>query len=1138
MSFLFNSPYIFPLLVAAMISGVVAVYAWTRRGNSSAVALALLGLAIAEWSLAYVLEIAGADLSTKLLWGKLQYLGIATMPLFWVIFAFNHANQGKRLTHRRMLMLSAVPALTIVLAFTTERHGLIWKEFSVANYPNFSALDVTHGSWFWVHTVYSYILLSTGTYIIFRSIGRMEGLYRGQTAALIIALLAPWIGNALYLSGFSPIPGLDITPFAFTVTVAGLAWGIFGFRLMDLSPIARDTVVEAMREGMLVLDNRGRVADINPAAARMIGVPVAQALGKPGPEILAPWPNLVERVLKLVETSEVITVGRGEAQRHYDVQITLLQDRQKRPAGQIITLRDTDQASLPEPRFAVREPELPRLEKELLGEDAQQIQSDAGNKLWRQITNFFLPPSRAEAAVQAGINPAWSLAMERVLTIILRVAAIVGTVAFILSLPEIAGLLVYTLADLFLIALLWGLSIWRSLPLRLRTRLFLVIIYILAFVEIFNFGYSVEAFIFFIALAILGVLLEDLRGGLWALMVSLGTLGVFGWLISHGLHHSSIGSIPPASFETAFASLTAYAAISGALLAAINTLMGSLNRAWQKETQALNLFQQERDLLEQRVTERTQALAEARDLAVQSSNELRKYFLAIEQSGNTIVITDTKGRMEYVNPKFEALTGYSRAEVMGQNPRILKSGEHDPSYYKNLWETIAAGKIWHGELHNRRKDGSLFWEIETIAPLVNEQGEIINYVAIKEDISSFKELQRQLREQNEALLQEVTARERATLQLQESEARFRQIVENASDIIYRTDVRGYINYANPTAVRLMDFASESAVIGTFYLDIAIPAARQKLKRFYDRQFLSRTPASYYEFPAITQNGREIWLGQSVQLIMEGETVLGFQAVARDITAIKQAQEALAISRDQALEASRLKSQLLSRVSHELRTPLGTILGYAELLAMSTFGDLNEEQKDATAQIMASSDYLSKMVNDLLDEAQVESKKMSLRQTLFSPADMLQKVQAGMDVLARNKGLVFSTFLAPELPERLYGDERRLQQILINLCGNAVKFTQTGRVEVKIYRPTPIQWVMQVSDTGAGIPKEAQTYIFEPFRQVDNTITHENRGSGLGLSITKQLVELMDGEIDLESEPGQGSTFTITLPLLHKAEKLA
>ncbi|MBK9207704.1 MAG: hypothetical protein IPL71_05150 [Anaerolineales bacterium] len=141
----------------------------------------------------------------------------------------------------------------------------------------------------------------------------------------------------------------------------------------------------------------------------------------------------------------------------------------------------------------------------------------------------------------------------------------------------------------------------------------------------------------------------------------------------------------------------------------------------------------------------------------------------------------------------------------------------------------------------------------------------------------------------------------------------------------------------------------------------------------------------------------------------------------------------------------------------------------------------------------------------------------------------------MSVLAKNKGLILTTTLFPDMPETLTGDMQRLQQIMINLVGNAIKFTAKGEIHLSLRRPIPEQWVIQVSDTGVGIPAEAQSYIFDAFRQIDNSITRENRGSGLGLSITKQLVELMGGEINLQSEVGKGSTFAITLPIQHNTE---
>jgi len=270
----------------------------------------------------------------------------------------------------------------------------------------------------------------------------------------------------------------------------------------------------------------------------------------------------------------------------------------------------------------------------------------------------------------------------------------------------------------------------------------------------------------------------------------------------------------------------------------------------------------------------------------------------------------------------------------------------------------------------------------------------------------------------------------------------------------------------------------------------------------------------------------------VQLIYEGDQIIGFQALARDITAVKQAQEALRIARDQALEASRAKTQLLSKVSHELRTPLGGILGYAELLQGNTFGDLNQRQLKAVSEIVDSADYLTNMVNELLDEAQLRSSTATLIEKNFSPFKLIQSAISGLDILAQKKGLSFSVQVEPNLPEVLYGDDRRIRQIIINLIGNAIKFTKEGSVRLHVSRPDENHWEIQVADTGAGIPKEEQALIFEPFRQLNSSVTRDNRGVGLGLSITKQLVDLMHGRIVLESEPGQGSKFIILLPIIH------
>lgn len=253
---------------------------------------------------------------------------------------------------------------------------------------------------------------------------------------------------------------------------------------------------------------------------------------------------------------------------------------------------------------------------------------------------------------------------------------------------------------------------------------------------------------------------------------------------------------------------------------------------------------------------------------------------------------------------------------------------------------------------------------------------------------------------------------------------------------------------------------------------------------------------------------------------------------------KQAEEALKQARDEALAANRLKSEILARVSHELRTPLGAILGFAEMLEAGVYGSISEKQRQGITQIIDSTHYLTGLVNELLDQAQLEADPLKLNLSSFRVVDVVEPVVSKMSVLAQAKGLTLATDIAAGVPTTLTGDQVRVQQILMNLVSNAVKFTQQGAVQIHLYRPNATHWALQVADTGPGIPVEAQIYIFEPFRQVDGSMTREYTGTGLGLSIVKQLTTLMGGQISLVSEVGHGSTFTVCLPLLLVPGKVA
>jgi PAS domain S-box-containing protein len=590
------TPYMLPLFAALLIVIILSVRSWQRRATPGAGSFTLLMLTLAEWLAGYLLELGSPSLEAKIFWGKVQYLGIALVPLTWLAFVLRFTHRGQWLTRRKLSLLILPSLVTLLLIWTTEGHGLMWRQASLDTTGPFPALAVSYGPWFWVHAFFSYLLLFFGTYFLVTLWRRSSSLYRWQSGALLIGALAPWVGNALYIFRLLPIlRNLDLTPFAFALSGLSMGWSLFRFQLFNIVPVARRMIIDEMPDGVIVLDVENRIVDMNPAAQRIINANSADSLGKTGTQVLSQWPHLIAHYRTVFDGRVEVALGRpGGEQRYFDMRISPLYDRSQQLSGRLIVLRD-------------------------------------------------------------------------------------------------------------------------------------------------------------------------------------------------------------------------------------------------------------------------------------------------------------------------------------------------------------------------------------------------------------------------------------------------------------------------------------------------------------------------------------------------------------ITELKHSEQVLAQAHEKALEASRLKSELLARVSHELRTPLGVVLGFSELLTLEIYGALNTEQKQAATQIIENTQYLSKLVDELLDQAKLEAGKIELNIAPFKSADLVAEIRAKMELLAQTKGLSLRTSVASNIPETLRGDRHRLRQILINLINNAIKFTEKGEINLAFYCPSPTTWAIKVSDTGPGIPLEAQSHIFEPFIQVDGSMTRTYNGAGLGLSIVKHLTTLMGGQVTLESQLGQGSTFTISLPLTSETQ---
>jgi signal transduction histidine kinase len=247
-------------------------------------------------------------------------------------------------------------------------------------------------------------------------------------------------------------------------------------------------------------------------------------------------------------------------------------------------------------------------------------------------------------------------------------------------------------------------------------------------------------------------------------------------------------------------------------------------------------------------------------------------------------------------------------------------------------------------------------------------------------------------------------------------------------------------------------------------------------------------------------------------------------VLTDISTLKQANRQIS-------EISEMKTKLLANVSHDFRSPLGAIIGYAEMLKADMFGPQNAEQKSATNEILDSANQLLAFANNLIGQAQIETGKIVLRNRPFSPAEITESIFSTLHFHAAKKNLEFTQNIDPALPEQLMGDIYWLRQIVVNLLHNAVKFTSEGGVRLAFKCHDADHWAIEVSDDGIGISQDEQARIFEAFEQAENPSARKQAGSGLGLSIVRELTRLMNGKIELESEPGSGSTFRVILPLM-------
>lgn len=352
MNFQYNA-YVLPLMFIAVESVVLIMLVWRRRsGNRGVGSFTAEMIAVTIWALCYALELAATDLPTKLIFVKLQFVGIVTAPVIFFLFVTEYTGREQWQTPRYVIPLFIIPLITIILLWTNESHGLMYQRVWLdtgGSFPNFAS---DRGIWFWVHATYSYIVMLLAVIFLLYSIARSPEFYRGQVATLLIGVLAPWVGNAIHISELSPFPNLDVTPFAFAITGLAFAWSLFGFRLLDIVPTARDLVFESMDDAIIVMDIQDRVVDLNGAARAIIGPPADMAIGRYLTEVLPEQRTLIESFLTVRQLRTELTFGVDETARTFDLRISPVHNRRGDMSGRLVVLRDITQRKQVEKKLA------------------------------------------------------------------------------------------------------------------------------------------------------------------------------------------------------------------------------------------------------------------------------------------------------------------------------------------------------------------------------------------------------------------------------------------------------------------------------------------------------------------------------------------------------------------------------------------------------------------------------------------------------------------------------------------------------------------------------------------------------------------------------------------------------------------
>lgn len=1082
------------------------------------------------WSFWLIFEAASSSVNDKILWAKLGYLGAVSTPIFYFLFVLRFTGKDKFLSLKNALLLFIVPVITFLLTITNEQHHLIWSGFSALSTET-NLMEYYHGIGFWLgYMAYNYLILLLSTAYLFRFIFQQRKAFSFQGWIVFIAGLFPWTASVIYLTGIDPVHGLDIVPVSIILSGILLAYSILYFRFLDLAPVAREILLETLSDGIIALDGQNRIQDINEAALIFLGIRNKNITGLTAESSGAMHTKLMDAVIN-PESIDQIEIQVDGKTKVYNITQKAIRNY---PGSRLIILRDITERKLAE-EAVLNERTLFRTIIDLIP-DAVYVKDTEGRKVFANPREVHLSGMNSEVDIIGKTD--FNLLPEN------EARRSQNEDDFVLSsgkpILDIDGTLIDKEGNLH-----WLLG--SKVPLRdvhgkitglvgvthdITTRRLVEAKLRESEANFRTFFETMDDMIF----------IASKQGEIFYINNSFTRKLEYQLIDIRGLHLPDIHQAGKREeIEVIYGEILAGKRDSCTmpLVRKDGTFLPVETRVWFGKWDGNDcIFGLSKDLSKEQ-------------------ESLQKFNKIFDNNPALMAISSIPDRkfME-VNHAFLTKSGYTKEELIGKSAMELGLFVRPEIQNEIAADLEKTGTSYNREMKIKTKSGAILDGLFSGEIIKNQNSQYFLNVLI--DVTEIKKMEEDIKLQNEfySIASKVSER----------------LIQTNSDrldieINHSLEMLGLFNKVDRTYIFDLNQVTDE-ISNTF--EWCANGVRPQIDKLQNLPFapISRWKDNFLnnehiyiesvsDLPDELHFEKEILEPHGIKSLMAmpmfyGPALIGFigfdsvseikqwndqvilllKVFANVLAGViykKKTEAALQKAKLEADIANKAKSEFLANMSHEIRTPLNGIIGFTDLLIKTP---LNKTQQQYAENINISGQSLLGIINDILDFSKIEAGKMDL-DTIKT--DIIELVEQSSDIIkyhVSKKGLELLLNIQPDLPRFALVDPVRLKQIMVNLLGNAVKFTETGEIELKVTftkkNDTIGLFCFSVRDTGIGISGELQKKLFRAFSQADTSTTRKYGGTGLGLTISNILAEKMGGRIEINSEPGNGSTFYFTI----------